>query len=82
MIANDIFLDAFTTRGAAGLLLLLGFCGLAIGAAKRRARPELAAGLTASLVCQQFVVFVVPTARSDGPRSPPARRRGSRARRR
>jgi hypothetical protein len=58
---HNIFLDALTTSGAAGLLLLLGLCGLAIRAAKWRARPEVAAGLVASLVCQQFVVFVVPT---------------------
>jgi O-antigen ligase len=59
---HNIFLDAFTTRGAAGLLLLTGLCGLAVWAARWRARPELAAGLVASLVCQQFVVFVVSTA--------------------
>jgi O-antigen ligase len=69
---HNIFLDAFTTRGAAGLLLLLGFCGLAIWAIARRASvlsrdrqgavPELAAALVALLVCQQFVVFVVATA--------------------
>jgi O-antigen ligase len=58
---HNIFLDAFTTRGAAGLLLLAGLCGLALRAAKWRARPELAAAFVASLVCQQFVVFVVPT---------------------
>ncbi|HWY48102.1 MAG TPA: O-antigen ligase family protein [Bryobacteraceae bacterium] len=59
---HNIFLDALTTRGASGLLLLLGFCGLAIWVITRRKRPELAAALVASLVCQQFTVFVVPTA--------------------
>jgi len=59
---HNIFLDALTTRGAAGFVLLLGFCGLAIWAARRRTRPELAAALAASLACQQFAVFVVPTA--------------------
>ena len=59
---HNIFLDALTTRGAAGFLLLLGFCVLAIWAARRRTRPELAAALVALLVCQQFVVFVVATA--------------------
>ncbi len=69
---HNIFLDALTTRGAAGFLLLLGFCGLAIWTARRRASvlsrdrqgavPELAAALVALLVCQQFVVFVVATA--------------------
>ena len=33
---HNIFLDALTTRGAAGFLLLLGFCGLAVWAARRR----------------------------------------------
>jgi hypothetical protein len=59
---HNIFLDTFTSSGAAGLLLLLGLCGLAIWKAKWRVRPELAAAFVASLVCQQFVVFVVPTA--------------------
>ena len=58
---HNVFLDALTTRGAGGLLLLMGFCVLAIWAAKRRSRPELAAALAASLVCQQFTVFVVAT---------------------
>jgi hypothetical protein len=59
---HNIFLDALTTRGALGFALLLGFCGLTIWTAKWRARPELAAGFVAMLVCQQFVVFVVATA--------------------
>jgi O-antigen ligase len=59
---HNIFLDALTTRGAGGLLSLLGFCGLAFWAITRRKRPELATALVASLVCQQFTVFVVPTA--------------------
>src|SRR5205085_296548 len=58
---HNIFLDALTRSGVAGLFLLLGFCGLAIWKAKWRVRPELAAAFVASLVCQQFVVFVVPT---------------------
>jgi O-antigen ligase len=33
---HNIFLDALATRGAAGLLLLLGFCGLAVWAPSRR----------------------------------------------
>ncbi len=79
---HNIFLDALTTRGASGLLLLLAFCGLAFWVARRRkplanargsekpipsrdrqeAVPELTAALVASLACQQFTVFVVPTA--------------------
>jgi hypothetical protein len=58
---HNIFLDALTTRGILGLLALLGSCGLAVWARKWRARPELAAALVASLVCQQFLVFVVAT---------------------
>jgi O-antigen ligase len=59
---HNMFLDALTSRGAVGLLLLMGFCVLGMGAAMRRSRPELAAALAASLVCQQFAVFVVATA--------------------
>lgn len=59
---HNIFLDAFTTRGVVGLLLLLGLCGLAIWRGKWRERPEFAAALAGSLVCQQFLVFIVPTA--------------------
>lgn len=77
---HNIFLDALTRSGVASLLLLLGFCSLALWTAKSRlanargsetgvlsrdrqgAVAELAAALVASLVCQQFVVFIVPTA--------------------
>ncbi len=61
---HNIFMDALTTRGALGLLLLFGFCCWAFRVGKVRERPELAAGLAASLVCQQFTVFIVPTALS------------------
>ena len=59
---HNIFLDALTTRGAGGLLLLLGFCVLALWRSAWRTKPELAAALVASLVSQQFVVFIMPTA--------------------
>jgi O-antigen ligase len=69
---HNIFLDAFTTRGVLGFALLLGFCGVAIWAALANARgsgtpravvkSELTAALVATLVCQEFVVFVVATA--------------------
>jgi O-antigen ligase len=59
---HNMFLDALTTRGALGLLLLLTLCALPIWAGRWRARPELAAALVASLVCQQFLVFVMATA--------------------
>jgi hypothetical protein len=59
---HNIFLDALTRSGVAGLFLLLGLCGLAMWTARWRDRPQVAAAFVASLVCQQFVVFVVPTA--------------------
>lgn len=65
---HNIFLDALTSRGLIGLLPLVALCGLAAWAALqllRRGDPvgaPLAAALTASLVCQQFNVLVVPTA--------------------
>jgi O-antigen ligase len=65
---HNIFLDALTSRGLIGLLPLVGLCGLAGWAAfqlLRRGDPvgaPFAAALTAILVCQQFNVFIVPTA--------------------
>jgi hypothetical protein len=65
---HNMFLDALTGQGAGGLVLLAIW--IAIGmAAGLRAPPEmgsvagaLLAGLGASVVAQQFVVFVIPTA--------------------
>jgi tetratricopeptide (TPR) repeat protein len=63
-----MFLDALTQQGVAGAVLLAVWIGLGITAGLR-APPEmrpvagaLLAGLTASVITQQFVVFVVPTA--------------------
>jgi O-antigen ligase len=65
---HNMFLDALTGQGAAGALLLAIWIGLGAVAALR-APPAmhpiagaLLAGLAASAVAQQFVVFVVPTA--------------------
>lgn len=65
---HNMFLDALTQQGVGGALLLAAWIGLAITAGLR-APPEmrpvagaLLAGLAASVVAQQFVVFVVPTA--------------------
>jgi O-antigen ligase len=58
---HNLFLDAVTSQGILGLLPLLGLCGLGLWCV-RRASPPLAAALVATLVCQQFIVFVVPTA--------------------
>jgi len=65
---HNMFLDALTAQGVAGLLPLFGLCGLALWSARRASRSgdrlaaQLTAALVAALVCQQFVVFVVPTA--------------------
>jgi O-antigen ligase len=65
---HNIFLDPLTSRGVIGLLPFVALCGLGAWAAfllqRRRdllAAP-LAAALVAGLVCQQFMVFIVPTA--------------------
>lgn len=65
---HNMFLDALTSRGIIGLLPLLALCGLAGWAALQLLRRRdavaapLAAALAGSLVCQQFNVFIVPTA--------------------
>jgi hypothetical protein len=58
---HNIFLDALTGQGVLGLLALVSLCALALRTA-RRASPALAAGFAATLVCQQFAVFVFATA--------------------
>ncbi len=65
---HNIFLDPLTSRGLLGLVPLLALCGLGVWAALHFLRHRdplaapLAAALVASLVCQQFGVFIVPTA--------------------
>jgi O-antigen ligase len=65
---HNIFLDALNGQGAGGVLLLAIWIVIGV-AAGLRAPPEmrpvagaLLAGLIATLVAQQFVVFVIPTA--------------------
>ena len=65
---HNIFLDALTGQGVAGVILLAAWIVIGV-AAGLRAPPEmrsvagaLLAGLTATVVAQQFVVFVIPTA--------------------
>jgi O-antigen ligase len=66
--SHNIFLDPLTSRGLLGLVPLLALCGLGVWAALHLLRHRdplaapLAAALVASLVCQQFGVFIVPTA--------------------
>jgi O-antigen ligase len=65
---HNIFLDPLTSRGVIGLLPFVALCGLGAWAAllllRRRDRlaVPLASALAAGLVCQQFMVFIVPTA--------------------
>jgi O-antigen ligase len=65
---HNIFLDALTSRGLAGLLSLVALCGLGMWAGLQLLRrgdtmgAPLTAALAASLVSQQFIVFIVPTA--------------------
>ena len=58
---HNMFLDALTSRGVPGAVLLLSLCVLALWAARKNA--ALAAGLAGAIVCQQFVVLTIPTAR-------------------
>jgi tetratricopeptide (TPR) repeat protein len=57
---HNIFLDALVSQGLAGLGVLAALAGL--GLWRLRGSPFLLAGLTASLVANQFVAFTVPTA--------------------
>jgi O-antigen ligase len=65
---HNMFLDALTAQGVVGLLPLFGVCGLALWSGRRASRSgdrlaaPLTAAMVAALVCQQFVVFIVPTA--------------------
>ena len=65
---HNIFLDALVSQGIPGLVLLVVWCGLGLGAAWRaRAKhpveaSALAAALAAGIVSQQFTVFTIPTA--------------------
>lgn len=65
---HNIFLDALSSQGIAGALLLAAWVALGVIAALRAppaARPvaiALLSALVASFVAQQFVVFIVPTA--------------------
>ena len=67
---HNIFLDAFSTQGAPGLVLLAAMTALGFYCL-RRLRPEpaiaalggvLGAALVAILISQQFTSFIVPTA--------------------
>ncbi|HTS46379.1 MAG TPA: O-antigen ligase family protein [Bryobacteraceae bacterium] len=64
---HNMFLDALTSRGALGFLVLLGFCGLGVWCIRRAIRlgaslaAPLAAALAGLLIAQQFMVFVLAT---------------------
>ncbi|MBI1786756.1 MAG: O-antigen ligase family protein [Acidobacteria bacterium] len=63
---HNMFLDAWTSQGVAGLIALLGLAGLGLRAAwKGRSDggvAALGAGLAAALVAQQFSSFTLTTA--------------------
>ena len=65
---HNMFMDTLTGQGVVGVILLALWIVLGIGAALRAPpslRPiatALLAGLAATVVAQQFVVFIVPTA--------------------
>ncbi|HEV2447803.1 MAG TPA: O-antigen ligase family protein, partial [Candidatus Sulfopaludibacter sp.] len=64
---HNIFLDALTSQGAIGLLVLLALCGLGAWCAWRCVRlgsplaAPLAAALAGLLIAQQFMAFVLAT---------------------
>jgi O-antigen ligase len=64
---HNIFLDALTTQGALGLLVLVGICTLAVvaGSGAIRTGNDMAAALvaafTGTLICQEFTVFIPAT---------------------
>ncbi len=57
---HNIFLDALASQGLPGLAILALLA--ALGIAGLRSSPALLAGMLASLVANQFVVFTIPTA--------------------
>jgi len=63
--AHNIFLDALTAQGVAGLAVLLVLIVVALRSAFERKTPlnsALGAGLAGAVVSQQFTVFTAPTA--------------------
>jgi O-antigen ligase len=65
---HNVFLDALTSGGVAGLLAFVALCGLGVLAAIRACRAErplglaLGAAFAGTLVAQQFTVFIFITA--------------------
>jgi hypothetical protein len=61
---HNIFLDALVAQGLPGLLILVGFCGVAVVGIRKGSpeSPAIGAGFLAGLVAQQFLCFTVPTA--------------------
>ena len=57
---HNIFLDALAGQGVLGLAALAALAGFGLWAA--RGAPALSAGLVASLIANQFLAFIVPTA--------------------
>jgi tetratricopeptide (TPR) repeat protein len=62
---HNVFLDALTAQGATGLLALLALAIFGFYVSTRLGREQrapLVAGWAGLLVCNQFVVFIAPTA--------------------
>jgi O-antigen ligase len=65
---HNVFLDALTSQGLPGLLILIGLTGVALAAAWRwrksglPAEGWLAAAFVAALCSNQFLAFTLPTA--------------------
>jgi len=64
---HNMFLDALVSQGLAGFFILLWICGFGMWCGIRAAREgrrlagALTAALIATVVTQQFIVFIVPT---------------------
>jgi O-antigen ligase len=60
---HNIFIEAWTAQGAAGLAILVGFCVLGFRAMRRSpVATALCAGLAAAVVSQLFLSFTAATA--------------------
>lgn len=59
---HNIFLDAWVSQGALGLIGLVTLCGLGVYWSWRARNQWLLAALTAGIVAQQFTAFTIPTA--------------------
>lgn len=59
---HNIFLDALVSQGIPGMVCLVAFCAIGIGAAWRDKQPWIIAALAGGIAAQQFTAFTIPTA--------------------